>query len=136
MRSVAEVHNEIKELSKASNHVETRVIAEMKIGQGIRQGDVYLWKIKEIPAEFSIPTMKLQVTDGTTKGARHELEMTPSLRIFRNPNATALQGPCISSSETVSLTHPEHAHFKLPAGCYNITYQQDFASQEMRAVRD
>ena len=136
MKSVLEIHNDIREQSEVKNHSDIRVIAKMEIGQAIRQGDVYVTKIKEIPPEFSMPTMKAQVVDGTTKGSRHELEMTPSLRIMKNPNATALQGPCFSSSETVNLLHPEHAHFQLPAGCYSITYQQDFASAEIRAVRD
>jgi hypothetical protein len=43
-------------------------------------------------------------------------------------------GPIIEATEAFMIQHPEHAHFQLPAGTYQVTYQLDFATRER--VRD
>ena len=135
MKSALEVHNRILEESQTKNHQELRVIDTMKVGQKIRQGDVYVERIDEIPAN-NAPTMNLQIAVGETKGSRHILQESPSLRVFKLKEAGPLDGPAFSSNEEVVLTHPEHAHFKLPAGNYRSFYQRDFQAEEIRAVRD
>ena len=47
-----------------------------------------------------------------------------------------LLGPVIVADEAFTLTHPEHAHHRLPAGIYQVGYQLDVSEQERRAVRD
>lgn len=137
MQSVLEVHQKIETESAQKNHQEVRTITKMKIGQAIRQGDVYLTKIKSVPKAYTMPTMNLQVAEGTTKGSRHILSETPSMKIFKNPNAGPLEGPVVTCKETFSLTHPEHADFCfVGGGTFAITYQQDFAREEIMRVRD
>ena len=135
MKTALEVHNNLLEMAGQVNHQECRVIDSMEIGQAIRQGDVYLVKVKEKPADL-VPTLDLQIAKGETKGSRHILEQTPTLKVYKLKSPSPLQGPVIESKERINLTHPEHAHFSLPAGCYTSYYQQDFAAEEIRAVRD
>jgi len=137
MKTAVEVHNNLLKVAGEVNHQETRVIDTIKIGQAIRQGDVYLVRIKQKPPESElIPTLDPQIAKGDTKASKHILVQTPTLRIYKLKNAGPLDGPVIESSEQINLTHPEHAHFKLPSGCYSTHYQQDFAQEEIRAVRD
>jgi len=42
----------------------------------------------------------------------------------------------VESKTRFELTHPEHAHFSLPAGCFEVIQQRDYATEEIRAVRD
>ena len=34
-------------------------------------------------------------------------------------------GPVIVSDKPFTVSHPEHAHMKLGAGCYQVTHQMD-----------
>jgi hypothetical protein len=135
MKTAVEVHNNLLDIASKVNHQETRIIDTIEVGQAIRQGDVYLVRIKEKPSDL-IPTLDPQIAKGNTKGSRHILEITPTLRIYKLKNAGPLDGPVIESQEQITLTHPEHAWFKLPGGCYSTHYQQDFCRQEIAAVRD
>jgi hypothetical protein len=136
MVSVVENIKSIVEESLKLNHDTMRHITEMKIGQVIRQGDVYVKKVKEIPSEYSIATMEMQIARGETKGSRHSLQDSYSLRIFKKFSPGPLDGPAFTSTEEILLTHPEHPDFKLPCGNYVSYYQQDFAQAEIRAVKD
>ena len=130
---------EIQEINKVSsevNHDTARHITNMEIGQAIRQGDVYVKKVEEIPSEYNIPTMEMQIAKGDTKGSRHILEDTKSLRVMKKSSPSPLDGPAIVSDDEIHLTHPEHPNFILPAGKYLSFYQQDFAREEISAVRD
>jgi hypothetical protein len=138
MQTALEVHTNLAQEAKDKNHQSTRVIPKMKVGQSFRQGDVYVTRIKELPSRESIVQVaNLQLAKGETKGSRHILEQTDTLRVYsiKNP-ANALVGPVIESKEEIHLTHPEHAHFIFPAGYYSVHYQQDFQAEEIRAVRD
>jgi hypothetical protein len=46
---------------------------------------------------------------------------------------TELVGPLVVSKDRFELTHPEHAHFSLPAGTYQVIYQGDWQGQMNRA---
>ena len=136
MKTVVEVQSHI-ETQAVNNSNETRVVEKMEVGEGIRQGDVYIWKVSEIPSDYSIPTMERQIAQGDTKGSRHILEETTSLRIFKKSTPSPLDGPAFTSVEDIVLTHPEHADFVIKGGgCFISEYQQDFAAEEIRAVRD
>jgi hypothetical protein len=137
MQTLTEVHADLERQAAEKNTQEMRVIENIPMGKAIRQGDVYLRRIEKVPSEAIHSTNDLQLAPGNTKGSRHILQQSSSLRMFINPNETnALQGPIIVSDEKVVLTHPEHAHFTLPAGIYSTTYQRDFAQEEIARVRD
>lgn len=136
MKTVENVLEEIKIISEEKNHDNTRVVKTMKEGQVIRQGDVYIKKVSSIPSDYNIPTLEMQIAKGDTKGARHIIEETENLRIFKKISASPLEGPAITSKENICITHPEHTDFIIPAGNYICTYQQNFAVAEIKAVRD
>lgn len=134
-QTVQEVHANIEQQAEKNSNA-LRVVTKMEVGEAIRQGDVYVWRVESIPEEYNIPTMELQIAQGETKGSRHILEDSPTLRVFQKTTRGPLDGPAFKSDSPITLTHPEHAHFQLPAGCYISEYQQDYAAEEIRAVRD
>lgn len=137
MQSVLEVHQSIETEASQKSDQEVRVITEMKIGQAIRQGDVYLTKIKSVPETHTMETLNMQIAEGDTKGSRHILTDTPTMKVFKNPNAGPLEGPVVTCDKTFSLTHPEHADFNfVGGGTFAITYQRSYAREEIMRVRD
>lgn len=136
----------IERIRKSAKHMpEVRVIKVMKIGQVIRQGDVYLEKVKD-----SHPHKKehkgLQLAPGTSKGSRHCIHENPKIKLFL-PHEEFItikgkrffQGPVIKAGaettiESVLVTHPEHAFCKIPPGTYQTRFQTDIARQQR--VRD
>lgn len=124
--------------------MEIRVTRNIPIGNGIHQGDVYLWRVED-----SHPRGKArgttQVAVGDTVGSRHVVE-GKNVKVFEGktlPKAcqftqervkSAILGPVVVATEEFTLTHPEHAHHCLPAGTYQVTYQLDRLT--MRAVQD
>jgi hypothetical protein len=112
-----------------------REIARIEIGQAIRQGDVYVRCLASLPAERGKETSVRQLAPGTTQGSRHCVE--GECKIHGAPeDADRLTGPIIEALGQVVITHPEHAHFALPAGFYQVTYQRDFAQEEIERVED
>lgn len=112
---------------------DTRIVDAIAVGQAIRQGDVYLLRI-ERPAALGAMIADRQLAPGTTQGSRHVLGDGPG--IHAGGSDDPLLGPVIIADERFVLAHPEHAHFSLPAGCYQVRYQQDLREAERRAVRD
>jgi hypothetical protein len=135
MKTVLEVHNNLFAEASEKNHADTRVLDKIEIGQAFRQGDVYVTRIAEVPKN-AVGTVNMQIAKGQTKGSRHILVETKGLRVYNLKDAGPLDGPVFSSTEEICLTHPEHAHFRFPAGTYSTHYQTDFAADELRAVRD
>jgi hypothetical protein len=153
-----EVHEMIEKNAKESSQ-EKRQIEKIDVGQAIRQGDIYMIRvadsgITEIPlvngTKMVVNTdankrgAKLdtrQLAPGETKGSRHIIAEGPS--IYKSgaglPTAwggvlqTELVGPLVVSNDRFELTHPEHAHFSLPAGTYQVMYQGDWQGQMERA---
>lgn len=123
-----------------------RVCRRIEIGQNVQQGDVYLWRVADThPRGKQRAEGERQVAVGTTIGARHVAEgdaiavfegkQLPEGVKFQNSNANqACLGPVVAAPEGLTLTHPEHAHFRMPAGTYQVTYQIDERTQ--RAVQD
>jgi hypothetical protein len=116
---------------------ETRVLKEIKPGQGVRQGDIYI-----VATHGLKPGKRLtqrQLAPGETQGSRHIAE-APA-QIFESPGhpipgiqANALLGPLVEADQRWNLAHPEHAHASFPPGQYQVVYQLDFAAQ--RRVQD
>lgn len=112
---------------------ETRFIEHLDIGEWSRQGDIYLVKIKEVPAGCK-PSPTRQLAPGTTQGSRHIAEGDCDVLVHpqqgrinwtpcsKGGNAT---GPVIVARGFFTNTHPEHAHISLPAGVYQVYGQID-----------
>lgn len=129
--------------------VTTKRFASMRIGDRVRQGDVYLIRVpNEHPKGKAWGSR--QVAVGNTIGSRHIA--VGDVEVFAgNPNAIAklfpgfnseqLQaccGPVVVAKSTWALEHPEHPHHEMAQDCdvatYQVTYQWD--SRAMQAVRD
>lgn len=123
---------------------ETRTLRRIEIGQRVHQGDVYLTRVQDAhPRGARLGTN--QVAVGTNVGSRHVAEgagvevfvgqaYPPDFSEPQGVQPNSLLGPVVVSPAAFTLTHPEHAHHKLPAGCYQVTYQADLATN--RAVVD
>jgi hypothetical protein len=113
----------------------------MKVGEVVRQGDLYIEKVASLPENKGAVTENVQLAVGQTQGSRHVISPKPAgLSIFSPPaGSTVLTGPSISSTEAWTLTHPEHGHFKFGPGNFQVTYQKDYAkerAEELRRVQD
>lgn len=115
-----------------------RVARNVPIGKALHQGDVYVHRVADDhPCGAQLGTR--QVAVGNTQGARHVAE--GDVRVFSGaklpdtfvapawlngtPPEGIFLGPVVVAGAEWSLTHPEHADHKMPAGCYQITYQGD-----------
>lgn len=130
--------NEIGRIEKHAPETETRVARRMEIGVVSHQGDVYVHRVADDhPHGQSIGTR--QVAVGNTQGARHVAEgdvdvlegkqlpptfQPPTWLRGQDPEPIFL-GPVVVARSTWTLTHPEHAHHRMPAGTYQVTYQAD-----------
>lgn len=104
-----------------------------------RQGDVYFTRVVDAhPRGKELGTR--QVAVGTTVGSRHVVEGAVKVfegralpKGFTAPSWTTqaeLLGPVVVADEPFALTHPEHAHHRLPAGTYQVTYQADYSTRQ------
>lgn len=104
-------------------------------GDGVRQGDVYIWKRDKLPKNVKPTKCVLQLAPGATKGSRHCLDGAEGVSMFAVDDADALQGPWLKLDCERTVTHPEHGDWMLPAGVYEISYQRAYAD-ELRRVQD
>ena len=161
MQTALEAFKSIEKKAESSTP-SVRRIERDEIGQGVRQGDVYLIRLgaatkdapevlalvsairksakpgettlKSLPETIGEPTRVRQVAVGDTVGSRHVAE--GSLTIYAAPaGAHALVGPIVVAFERWRLTHPEHGHFDLGAGCYQVLYQRDFKGERANEIR-
>lgn len=125
-------------------------------GEAGRQGDIYLRKFPESgqlsysfpyesgPHQFtcdrSMATLKArshQLAQGTTKGSRHVATAEAEVLDYpQNQKLSPLVGPVIRVRDEIRVEHPEHADFTIAPGYYQVTYQADYAADEIRSVRD
>lgn len=134
----------VEAITKAKPDAEVRVCRRIEIGRAIHQGDCYLHRVAEDhPRGKQLGTR--QVAVGTTIGSRHIVEgdgvavftgakLPDGFTVPRGLQESDLLGPVVVADEPFTLTHPEHAHHKLPRGVYQVTYQADLVS--MRRVAD
>lgn len=109
-----------------------RFVRSIQVGEHVRQGDLYIERIET--AEMGVETKDRQLVPGTTKGSRHAIDGDAS--IYTPIGNDPLVGPTIVASDRFAVTHPEHAHFSLPAGTYRCQYQRDFSREERARQMD
>lgn len=129
--------------------VTTKRFAALKIGERVRQGDVYLIRVRNGHPRGK-PWGSKQVAVGNTIGSRHVAvgdvdvfagDAKAIAKLFPKFSAEQLQaccGPVVVARSTWTLEHPEHPHHEVAQDCdvatYQVTYQWD--SRAMQAVRD
>lgn len=130
------LENAIKEIetqATAKAVQKDRVIKEIKLNQYVRQGDIYIVAVPKNHAHGGI-IEDHQLAQGTTKGSRHVAES--SVTVFAGTtapkvcNGNPFLGPFIESDKEFRISHPEHAHVIMPAGCYQIVHQMDPIRQQ------
>lgn len=111
------------------------------IGDGIRQGDLYLKIVAAVPSDYKLtekPT--LQLVPGTTEGARHCLDSLKGVKVFLPADfgdADSLAGPCLVLAEERTVEHPVHGNVTLPAGVTVLCgYQREYDAELRRGRRN
>lgn len=131
MKTATQIHKEI-ETKAQSSLKKMEVICSIKINEHVRQGDIYVRRIKNITGSVKIQSR--QLAPGNTKGSRHIVADSISVNLFDgysgNNIPDFMKGPQIEAKEKFVITHPEHAHIELPPGNYQVTYQMDFKRKE------
>ena len=124
-----EVFAKITEDATFKARGEDRIVPEMKIGQYVRQGDIYITKVAANHPRGAA-TQDRQLAQGESRGSRHIAEAPAKIFAGSKAPSTAMNdkvflGPCVESASDFRISHPEHAHVILTAGTYQITHQMD-----------
>lgn len=131
-----EAHVEIERTAKEKAVQEIRTIEKIERGQFVRQGDIYIHRVyDDHPRGAKLESHQLALGDST--GSRHIAEAPADCFTGIRPpgggDVQAFLGPLIVSLERFTVTHPEHAHFSLPAGTYQVVHQLDGRTRQ-RAI--
>lgn len=129
----------IAKIKGAARHMpEVRVIKGMKIGQVVRQGDIYVERISVIQGKGASVKSR-QLAPGTTKGSRHIVGESETVTLWKSSPSldgkAAFQiGPAIEAKGDCTITHPEHAWIKIIGGkvtqFFQVWFQADFGRKE------
>lgn len=130
------VHRQMQDAAEASSP-EVREHLSLPCGKGVRQGDVYLVRVQSAHHGEKLATK--QLVQGTSQGSRHIAEGRVTLYAENGDRPqgvaeTSLLGPVVVADGPWTLTHPEHAHYRLPAGTYVTIHQMD--PRTMQRVQD
>lgn len=154
MEATLEVGTKLKQIEQEAKTAprQSRVMKHLATYQTCRQGDIYIQRIPDLTAK-ELKTLKLwgsqKLVRGNEGGSRHIAESgsgdepnrvrvyesdTVRMKVLSTFRPEVQLGPVIVAKKRVTITHPEHAHIDLPAGCYQIGYQLD--ARTMQRVRD
>jgi hypothetical protein len=138
----------VQKSAEKTRNDETATIGTMSLGDVIRQGDVYLIAIAELPEKRTL-TENRQLAPGTSQGSRHVIlgecevfEADPAQTMALVGTACKgldlkpeLMGPVVRTLAAVELDHPEHGNKVLPANeCFAVVYQRAFADTVRRQL--
>ena len=94
-------------------------------GDYVRQGDIYITLLSQIPeGAIRSTNPSAQVAPGNTKGSRHCIKNLRDVRVYMLAIPTVYDGPVIEADCSITIEHPEHGDWILPAGRYAISYQR------------
>lgn len=119
--------------------IEVRNCRRIEIGSATHQGDVYVHRVADDWGRGELLGTR-QVAVGSDIGSRHIAEgdgvalyAGKKLPDYMAPHPDIepgdLLGPVVVATGAWMLTHPEHAHHRLPAGTYQVTYQGDLLTR-------
>ena len=108
------------------------------VGDFARQGDVFITLIDRVPAGCTlVKKPSAQLAPGNTRGSRHCIQSLRGVKVYQLKEPSAYDGPIIESKNEMTIDHPEHGNWILPAGCYAISYQRTEDSEgKTRRVQD
>ncbi len=137
---------------------EEAVVGSVSYGDVVRQGDLYLIVLSELPVGL-LPITDRQLAPGTSQGSRHVLEGGCDIfEIPENLKKTAIEminwacclktkdalhpgrdgvliGPAFRTVNHVVLTHPEHGNRVLPDNeNFVVVYQRALANEVRRQL--
>jgi len=72
MSTATEIFQKIEDTAKTTSPT-VRYVAEMNLGDVIRQGDIYIERIKMIPEDAGKVTLNAQLAVGQTQGSRQAI---------------------------------------------------------------
>jgi hypothetical protein len=104
----------------------------------IRQGDVALVRVREIPKEAieqPIKGRKVILALGEATGHHHRFEFldkSHNVKLY----ATAAGARYLDVSAPSDLLHEEHSTARVPAGKYLLPQQVEYTPAELRRVAD
>jgi len=111
-------------------------------GEGVAQGDLMLIVADKIPDGYERikrpKEIDKQLVPGNTVGAKHCLDSTVGVKLYRPANWTeaSMDGPCIVTTKERTVLHPTHGAVVIPADmivvCY---YQREFDAEQQRERR-
>lgn len=120
--------------------VQVREVGQMKPGQFIRQGDLYI-DVGDIKNKGAA-RKELQLVPGNTTGSRHCVIESPHVQIFESlAPAITIQigsdtkiarfpGPLIIATQDFSISHPKHGWMsRICKGIYQTWQQCDYMRQ-------
>jgi len=141
MQTVADIVQHIEQVQKDAETTKVakpRYFPIMKVGEIVRQGDIYIHRVED-NHEHGIELDSRQLAQGFSQGSRHVAEApskvyegTTHPKSANGPNP--FLGPLVKSNVEFTITHPQHAHVTLGAGCYQITHQMDVRT--LMRIRD
>ncbi len=134
-----------KNLTRLDNSLEnfdaakTERIGSPSLGDVVRQGDLYLVCIDEMPTKNARPSNNPQLVPGTSQGSRHILA-NGKFQIVNGHSFNSLDpvyvGPAFHCKTDVEVTHPEHGNKILPEdSTWQCVYQMAWA-EEARRIED
>ncbi len=132
--------NTIKTIQASAKHLpEPRVIQGMKVGEVVRQGDIYVERIAAIEGKGGAVASR-QLAPGTTKGSRHIVAESAGVKLWVSKptlgGKSAFQvGPAIECKGDLTITHPEHAWLKIVGGKVAQLFQVWFQADWSRKAR-
>ncbi len=127
----------IRKVQENAKHMPALRVADLKIGEVARQGDIYIERVAAIEGRGEVLKSR-QLAPGTSKGSRHIVDESPEVLVVqsspRTRNHQAFQvGPAIESTGPVCIMHPEHAWIRLLGvgkRFYQVFFQADWARKE------
>ena len=130
-----EAHRKIEQVAELASN-DMRIVDAICEGKAVRQGDIYIHRVSANHPHGN-EAKGNQLAIGSDQNARHCAE-APA-RVYEGTTApdgcnTPFLGPTIIADKPFVVSHPEHAHIKLPAGVYQVSHQSD--PRTMDRVRD
>lgn len=131
-------YNQLVEKSKKVAVPGLRQALTMKIGQVVRQGDIYIHKVKDSHPHGE-RLKNHQLAQGLTMGSRHiadeTIEVYEGVKLPEWVARNHFLGPLLVCKKATSLiSHPEHSNIALGEGCFQVTMQMDIRT--MKRVQD
>lgn len=150
--ATASVEKQIAAIQKSAEKMDAAAPAKIgspSVGDVVRQGDLYLVCLEELPE--SGERAPRQLAPGSSQGSRHVAEGECAVYLPKSPAVVAkliavvcraaevpeqLIGPLVECIGETTIAHPEHGHRILPAGTtWAVVFQRAYA-EEIRRVQD